>query len=57
MTLFGMIGGAAIAALFSSCLEAILYGVSRHDHRGRNAADLRRHRCGDLHSCQTSGER
>jgi putative ABC transport system permease protein len=31
MTLFGMIGGAAIAALFSSWLETILYGVSRED--------------------------
>ena len=31
MTLIGMIGGAAIAALFSGWLETILYGVSRHD--------------------------
>ena len=31
MTLIGLIGGAAIAALFSGWLESILYGVSRHD--------------------------
>ena len=31
MTLIGMIGGAAIAALFSGWLESILYGVGRHD--------------------------
>ena len=31
MTLIGMLGGAAIAALFSGWLESILYGVSRHD--------------------------
>jgi putative ABC transport system permease protein len=31
MTLIGMIGGAAIAALFSGWLQTILYGVSRHD--------------------------
>jgi putative ABC transport system permease protein len=31
MTLVGMATGAAIAALFSSWLETILYGVSRHD--------------------------
>jgi putative ABC transport system permease protein len=31
MTLVGMIGGAAIAALFSGWLQTILYGVSRHD--------------------------
>jgi len=31
MTLLGMIGGTAIAALFSGWLETILYGVSRHD--------------------------
>ena len=31
MTLIGMIGGAAIAALFSGWLESILYGVSRDD--------------------------
>jgi putative ABC transport system permease protein len=31
MTVIGMIGGAAIAALFSGWLEKILYGVSRHD--------------------------
>jgi len=31
MTLFGMLGGAAIAALFSRWLETILYGVSPHD--------------------------
>ena len=31
MTLIGMIGGAAIAALFSDWLDTILYGVSRHD--------------------------
>ena len=31
MTLIGMIGGAAIAALFSGWLRTILYGVSRHD--------------------------
>jgi putative ABC transport system permease protein len=31
MTLIGMVGGAAIAALFSGWLETILYGVSRHD--------------------------
>jgi hypothetical protein len=31
MTLVGMITGAAIAALFSSWLETILYGVSPHD--------------------------
>ena len=31
MTLIGMTGGAAIAALFSGWLETILYGVSRHD--------------------------
>jgi len=31
MTLIGMIGGAAIAALFSGWLKTILYGVSRHD--------------------------
>jgi putative ABC transport system permease protein len=31
MTLIGMIAGATIAASFSSWLESILYGVSRHD--------------------------
>ena len=31
MTLIGMIGGAAIAALFGGWLESMLYGVSRHD--------------------------
>ena len=31
MTLIGLIGGAAIAALFGGWLESILYGVSRHD--------------------------
>jgi putative ABC transport system permease protein len=31
MTLFGVIGGTAIAALMSGWLEASLYGVSRHD--------------------------
>jgi putative ABC transport system permease protein len=31
MTLIGMIGGAAIASLFSGWLESILFGVSRHD--------------------------
>jgi ABC-type antimicrobial peptide transport system permease subunit len=31
MTLSGMIGGTAVAALFSGWLETILYGVSRHD--------------------------
>jgi putative ABC transport system permease protein len=31
MTLIGIIGGAAVAALFSGWLETILYGVSRHD--------------------------
>ena len=31
MTLIGMVGGAAIAALFSGWLQTILYGVSRHD--------------------------
>jgi putative ABC transport system permease protein len=31
MAVVGMIGGAAIAALFSGWLESILYGVSRHD--------------------------
>jgi putative ABC transport system permease protein len=31
MALIGMIGGAAIATLFSGWLETILYGVSRHD--------------------------
>ena len=31
MTLIGMIGGAALAALLSGWLETILYGVSRHD--------------------------
>ena len=31
MTLIGMIGGAATAALFSGWLESILYSVSRHD--------------------------
>ena len=31
MTLIGMIGGGAMAALFSGWLESILYGVSRHD--------------------------
>lgn len=31
MTLIGMIGGAAVATLFSGWLESILYGVSRHD--------------------------
>ena len=31
MTLIGMIGGAALTALFSAWLESILYGVSRHD--------------------------
>jgi putative ABC transport system permease protein len=31
MTLIGLMGGAAIAALVSGWLETILYGVSRHD--------------------------
>ena len=31
MTLIGLIGGAAIAALFSGWVDSILYGVSRHD--------------------------
>ena len=31
MTLIGLIGGAAIAALFSGWLESILFGVGRHD--------------------------
>ena len=31
MTLIGLIGGAAIASLFSGWLESILYGVSPHD--------------------------
>lgn len=31
MTFIGMIGGTAIAALFSGWLESTLYGVSRHD--------------------------
>lgn len=31
MTLIGIIAGAMVAALFSGWLEAILYGVSRHD--------------------------
>jgi putative ABC transport system permease protein len=31
VTLIGVIGGAAIAALFSGWLQTILYGVSRHD--------------------------
>jgi predicted lysophospholipase L1 biosynthesis ABC-type transport system permease subunit len=31
MTLIGLIGGTAIAALFSGWLETILYGVGRHD--------------------------
>jgi putative ABC transport system permease protein len=31
MTLIGMIGGAAIAALFSGWLQTMLFGVSRHD--------------------------
>ncbi len=31
MTLFGVIGGTAIATLLSGWLEATLYGVSRHD--------------------------
>jgi putative ABC transport system permease protein len=31
MTLLGLVGGTAIAALFSGWLETILYGVSRHD--------------------------
>jgi ABC-type lipoprotein release transport system permease subunit len=31
MTVIGMIGGTAIAALFRDWLETILYGVSRHD--------------------------
>ena len=31
MTLFGVIGGTAIAALLSAWLGTILYGVSRHD--------------------------
>jgi putative ABC transport system permease protein len=31
MTLIGMIGGAAIAVLFSGWLQTILYGVGRHD--------------------------
>ena len=31
MTFIGVVGGAAIAALFSGWLESILYGVSRHD--------------------------
>ena len=31
MTLVGMIGGASIAALFSTWLDSILYGVSRDD--------------------------
>ena len=31
MTVIGMIGGAALTALFSAWLESILYGVSRHD--------------------------
>jgi putative ABC transport system permease protein len=31
MTLMGMIGGAAMAALFSGWLESILYGISRDD--------------------------
>jgi putative ABC transport system permease protein len=31
MTLIGIAGGAAIAALFGNWLETILYGVSRHD--------------------------
>jgi predicted permease len=30
-TLFGLTGGVAVAALFSTWLETILYGVSRHD--------------------------
>lgn len=31
MTMTGMMGGAAMAALFSGWLESMLYGVSRHD--------------------------
>ena len=31
MTFVGMLGGAAIAALFSGWLESILYGVGRND--------------------------
>jgi putative ABC transport system permease protein len=31
VTLIGVIGGAAVAALFSRWLQTILYGVSRHD--------------------------
>ncbi len=31
MALVGVIGGTAIAAVFSGWLETILYGVSRHD--------------------------
>jgi len=31
MTVIGMIAGATVAASFSSWLESILYGVSRHD--------------------------
>ena len=31
MTLIGLLGGAAIAALLSGWLESMLYGVSRHD--------------------------
>ena len=31
MTLMGLIGGGAIAAIFSGWIESILYGVDRHD--------------------------